>query len=85
MKNGSAIINTSRGAIVNEEALYQELKENRLKAAFDVFWNEPYNGKLKEFYPDPFFMTPHVASTCSGFLNGCREDLDDLIRLLSKN
>ena len=85
MKNRSAIVNTSRGAIVNEEALYQELKKNRLKAAFDVFWNEPYNGKLKEFYPDPFFMTPHVASTCSGFLNGCREDLDDLIRLLSKN
>ena len=45
------------------DSKYIELKKNRLRAAFDVYWKEPYNGKLKDFYPDNFFMTPHVAST----------------------
>jgi len=79
MKDGSVIINTARGSLVNEEALYEELSSKRLKAAFDVFWEEPYNGKLKKFHPDYFFMTPHLASTCNGFLNGCRRGLDDLM------
>ena len=79
MKKGSTLINTARGALVDENELYKNLKIGKIKAAFDVFWNEPYNGKLKEFYPDPFFMTPHVASTCSSFLKGCREDLDKFL------
>jgi phosphoglycerate dehydrogenase-like enzyme len=83
MKNGAILVNTARGAIVDEEALYLELKSKRLKAAFDVYWREPYAGKLKEFFPDPFFMTPHVASTCKEFLDGCRKDLDSLIDELS--
>ena len=80
MKDGSVIINTARGAIVNENALYSEIKNDRLKAAFDVYWNEPYVGKLKEFHPHKFFMTPHVASTCDEFLIGCRNDIDMLIK-----
>tara|TARA_Y100001935_G_scaffold255654_1_gene270555 strand:- start:14749 stop:15567 length:819 start_codon:yes stop_codon:yes gene_type:complete len=85
MKSGSILINTSRGVIVDEEALYGELQNKRLKAAFDVFWQEPYRGKLKEFFPDYFFMTPHVASTCDGFLNGCRNDLNQLIYHIKQN
>jgi len=79
MKNGGVLINTARGPIVDEEALYTELKNSRLKAAFDVYWQEPYQGKLKQFYPESFYMSPHVASTCSGFLEGCRKDLSELI------
>ena len=85
MKNNSVLINTARGAIVDEEALYNEIKSGRLRAAFDVYWNEPYKGILKEFYPDRFFMTPHVASTCSDFLKGCRFDLNMLINELQNN
>jgi|TARA_B100001964_G_scaffold238900_1_gene305241 phosphoglycerate dehydrogenase-like enzyme len=85
MKSGAALINASRGPIVNEDALYVELQNNRLIAAFDVFWQEPYCGKLKEFFPDHFFMTPHVASTCDGFLVGCRNALDQLIYHIKQN
>lgn len=85
MKNGSILINTARGAVVDEDALFNEIKTNRLKAAFDVYWEEPYCGKLKEFHPKNFYMTPHVASTCSGFLEGCRRDLDILINELSND
>ena len=85
MKNNSVLINTARGAIVDEEALYNEIKSGRLRAAFDVYWQEPYRGKLKEFYPDRFYMTPHVASTCSSFLKGCRAGLDQLIDIIKEN
>lgn len=84
MKNGGVLINTSRGAIVDEDALYKELEIGRLKAAFDVYWQEPYEGKLKNLYPHYFYMTPHVASTCRGFLQGCRKDINELIIRLNK-
>lgn len=80
MKNGGVLINTARGAIVDEDALFAELQSGRLIAAFDVYWQEPYQGKLREFHPESFYMTPHIASTCSGFLKGCREDLNKLIQ-----
>ena len=83
MQDNTVLINTARGAIVDEDALYLEIKSNRLRAAFDVFWQEPYNGKLKEFHPERFFMSPHVASTCTGFLIGCRKGLDLLIQELN--
>jgi phosphoglycerate dehydrogenase-like enzyme len=80
MKDNSCLINTARGHIVDEEALYFEIKSGRLTAAFDVFWNEPYNGKLKKYHPEKFFMSPHIASTCTEFLEGCRAGLDRLIK-----
>jgi phosphoglycerate dehydrogenase-like enzyme len=79
LKNKSILINNSRGHIVEERALYNELENNRLKSAFDVYWQEPYNGILKKFHPDSFYMTPHIASTCEDFLIGCKKDLDRLI------
>ena len=85
MKDGATLVNTARGPIVNETALYNEIKNERLFAAFDVFWNEPYDGKLKEHHPERFFMSPHVASNCQDFLNGLALDLRELIRNYSIN
>ena len=82
MKKDAILINTARGSLVDEEALYNELESGRLKAAFDVFWEEPYKGKLNKLHSNQFFMTPHVASTCNGFLSGCRESLNILIQEL---
>lgn len=78
MKDGSALINTARGPIVDELALYEEIKNKRIFAAFDVFWQEPYEGILTEFHPDHFYMTPHVASNCSNFLEGLAKDFRKL-------
>ena len=83
IKAGATIINTSRGSIVDEDALYNELSNSRINAAFDVFWNEPYNGKLMEFYPNSFYMSPHVSSSCNEFIDGCKRDLDLLIAELT--
>lgn len=79
MRNGAILVNTARGPIVDEQALYAELNNGRLTAAFDVFWQEPYRGKLSTLPPDIFRMTPHVSSTCEDFLQALGRDLRLLI------
>lgn len=42
MKSTAVIINTARGGLINEEALFKALKENKIwGAGIDVFENEP--------------------------------------------
>jgi phosphoglycerate dehydrogenase-like enzyme len=84
MKDDAALVNTARGPIVDEGALLDEIKSKRLRAAFDVFWQEPYEGSLKQFHPDRFLMSPHVASTCEDFLRGMAIDLEAFLHNLEQ-
>ena len=83
MKDGAILVNTARGQIVDESDLLNEIVNGRLRAAFDVFWKEPYTGPLKQFHPHRFFMTPHVASTCEQFLLGLASDLKKFVSEIS--
>jgi D-3-phosphoglycerate dehydrogenase len=61
MKEGAIFINTSRGKIVDENALFEALRCGKIgHACLDVFSNEPYVGKLKEL--DNVTLTCHVGS-----------------------
>jgi glyoxylate reductase len=62
MKKTSYLINTSRGPVVDEKALYNVLKEKRIAgAAIDVYENEPkFVTGLEKL--DNIIMTPHIAS-----------------------
>lgn len=61
MKKGAWLINTSRGNVVDEFALYEYLKNGHLSgAALDVFEEEPYKGPLREL--DNVILTPHIGS-----------------------
>lgn len=82
MKKGAILVNTARGPIVNEDSLYDALKKQHIKAVFDVFWQEPYQGKLMEFAPDRFMVSPHVASTCKEFIEGCAKDFLNFVSML---
>ena len=61
MKKNSVLVNVSRGTIVDEEVLYQALKEGRIRgAALDVFAQEP-PGESPLLKLDNFISTPHMA------------------------
>ena len=61
MKQGSILINASRGEMIEEEALYKALKEKRIiGAGLDVFNDEPYSGPLTGL--DNVILTPHIGS-----------------------
>ena len=62
MKPTSFLINTSRGAVVNEVALIEALQNNIIAGAgLDVFENE--NDVNPEFYKlQNVVLTPHIAS-----------------------
>ena len=85
MKDGAALVNTARGPVVDEDALFEEIQSGRLRAAFDVFWTEPYEGKLKQFHPDSFLMSPHVSSNCENFLTGLAQDLRNYLMSMAKS
>lgn len=83
MKKDSALINTSRGSIVNETDLFNILYNNHIQAYFDVFWEEPYVGKLSNFTNINFHVTPHVASTCEDFIIGIKNDFQNFYNFLN--
>jgi glyoxylate reductase len=62
MKKNAILVNTSRGAIIDEKALIQALKEKEIFAAgLDVF--ESDSQPTKELYElNNVILTPHIAS-----------------------
>ena len=62
MKKGACLINTARGGLIDEEALYERLKNGELGgAAFDVFVEEPPKD-LKLLELDNFEASPHIGA-----------------------
>jgi glyoxylate reductase len=61
LKDGATFVNTARGAIVDEDALVDELVSGRITAGIDVFAHEPH-------VPEPLLgldnvvLTPHIGS-----------------------
>jgi phosphoglycerate dehydrogenase-like enzyme len=63
MKNGAVLINTSRGALIDEKALLDELRTGRIYACLDVFTEEP-PPRESEFYKlQNCIITPHIAGS----------------------
>lgn len=63
MKDSAILINTSRGGIVDEDALYNALKNGKIAgAALDVYETEPpTNNKLLEL--DNILLSPHCGAS----------------------
>lgn len=63
MKNTAALINISRGAVVDSDALYEALASGKLAhAAMDVTMPEPLPGDHKLLTLPNVTVTPHMAS-----------------------
>ncbi|HSD04224.1 MAG TPA: D-2-hydroxyacid dehydrogenase [Nitrosopumilaceae archaeon] len=62
MKKTAYIINTSRGEIIDEDALYDALKNGKIAgAALDVFEKEPATGNKLASLPN-VICTPHIGA-----------------------
>jgi len=63
MKNTAFIVNCARGGIIDENALYNSLKEGKIRgAALDVYENEPpKNSPLLTL--DNIVFTPHIGAS----------------------
>lgn len=62
MKPDAFLVNTARGGIVNEDALYNALKNGRLRGAgLDVLDKEPPDASNKLFGLENVIFSPHMA------------------------
>ncbi len=64
MKKDAILVNASRGGIVDEDALYNVLKEKKIRGAgFDVFAVEPLPTDSKLLELSNLVMSPHVGAS----------------------
>ncbi len=94
MKRDAVLVNTSRGAIIDERALTDALRDRRLAAAgLDVFTKEPVPADNPLLTLDNVVLSPHVtwytADTMRRYLaegvENCRRlrDGEDLVNLVN--
>lgn len=61
IQDDGILVNTARGSVIDEEALVEELKKNRIKAVLDVFEEEPLSDKSPLRKLDNALLIPHMA------------------------
>jgi (S)-sulfolactate dehydrogenase len=78
VRAGAILINTARGGVVDESAVIDALREDRLGgAALDVFESEPLDGDGAAAFSDVpnLLLTPHIA--------GITEEANQRVSLLT--
>jgi phosphoglycerate dehydrogenase-like enzyme len=80
LPDDAILINSSRGSVIDEDALIDELSAGRIRAALDVYETEPLpKTNLMRKLPN-VFLTPHIAgATEQGHLSLMRCVVEDII------
>jgi phosphoglycerate dehydrogenase-like enzyme len=84
MKPSAYLINTSRGGLIDEDALYEHLKANRIAgAALDTFRVEPLPGASPLRELENVILTPHMIGQTAESQGSFRPVLvENALRLL---
>lgn len=85
MKPSAHLINCARGGVVDENALYNALKEGKIAgAAIDVFESEPTPQDNKLLTLDNVALTPHIgASTKEAQVRAGTITADQILKVLN--
>lgn len=84
LKDGAYFINTSRAGVVDEDALYEEVKSGRLKAGLDVLSDEPevkqgaINSRFAEL--DNVYVSHHIGASTQQAQMAVASDAVDIVR-----
>ncbi len=71
MKDGVILLNSARGALIDENALHEALQQGKVSAFWgDALWQEPYSGSLTGC--DRAILTPHIST----YTRLCRETME---------
>lgn len=71
MQEGVILLNSARGALINEEALYDALQSGKVASFWgDALWEEPYRGRLCGC--ENAILTPHICT----YTSACRESME---------
>lgn len=83
IKDGTILINTSRGAVINNDDLLKVIETKHLKVVLDVWENEPdFN---EELLKKVLIGTPHIAGySYEGKVNGTKMIYNSLCKFLHK-
>ncbi len=66
LHDGTVLVNIARGAVVDQSALIDELKQNRIFAVLDVFEDEPLSENSLLWALDNAIVTPHNSFVGDG-------------------
>ncbi|NGP88586.1 3-phosphoglycerate dehydrogenase family protein [Fodinibius halophilus] len=84
LKDGAFFINTARAGVVDEDALYEELKSGRIKAGLDLIENEPEykQGEVESRFQelDNVQVTHHIGASTKQAQLAVASDAVDIVR-----
>lgn len=85
MKKTAYIINTARGAIINEHALIEALENGKIAgAALDVLEKEPVAPNNPLLKMDNVLVTPHIAGrNAESIINGEKVAVENCLKILN--
>ena len=85
MKQNAILVNTARGAVVDQLALAEALNARTIEgAACDVWEREPAQVEHPLFKCDNFIASPHVAGiSVEGQIDNRTNQAEEVVRVLS--
>lgn len=85
MKDGALLVNVSRGAVVDTDALVAELNKGRILAALDVTEPEPLPAGHPLWSAKGLLLTPHVGGESTAFEPRIRKLIEDQLQRLAED
>ncbi|NRA40185.1 MAG: hypothetical protein HRU15_18715 [Planctomycetes bacterium] len=81
MKDGALLVNGARSFLIDSDAFREEISTGRIRAALDVFDNEPFEESERYLCElDNVILTPHIAGTTELMFKRCAQMAIEAIR-----